>query len=247
MKIIIISCFLLAFLQNSPVNTPQLDEFNLSFKPYELLNEASIKTFNQIIPDNEAVEWSVYVPNTYKQERPAGVLVFISADNSGKIPNIWKEIMDKHNLIWIGANESGNKVDISKRIAYAILAVVAVDKNYKIDPERIYISGFSGGGRVSSMVAIQYAHIFKGAIYICGANFWGMSVPKQYKEIMMNSFVFITGTEDFNLADTKNVYNAYMNAGIQNVKLINVPRMSHENPSKITYEEAVKFLDSREF
>lgn len=211
--------------QNATVNTAQIGEFKISSTVVELLGETSAQSFEQIISVDKSIEWAVYVPESYDPEMPAGILVFINANNSGKIPNEWKRVMDMKNLIWIGANGSGNKTAISLRIIYAILAPTAINQNYKINADRIYISGFSGGGRVSSMVAVDYAHLFKGAIFNSGVNFWGKEKPKRYDEIKKNYFVFITGTEDLNLRDTKKVYNAYKKAGIQNIKLMVIPFM----------------------
>ena len=153
--------------------------------------------------------------------------------------------MDRRNLIWIGAHGSGNTTHTTLRIAYAILAPVAIQETYAIDAERVYLSGFSGGGRVSSMIAADYAHIFKGAVYNCGANVWTGDKPSRHEEMKANHYVFLTGNRDFNLSDTRSVYNAYEKAGIPNIKLMVIPRMAHQNPGRREYEEAIEFLDSR--
>ena len=91
----------------------------------------------------------------------------------------------------------------------------------------------------------EYAKLFKGAIFNSGVNFWGKKKPKYYDEIKKNHYVFITGTKDFNLRDTRKVYIAYKRAEIPNIKLMVIPFMSHENPRMSKYEEAIIFLDSR--
>jgi len=247
MRILAITSFLVKLLlsQNVPESTDKIGEFNISSTVAELLGKTSAQSFEQFIPVDKSIEWAVYVPKNYDPNIPAGILVFISANNSGKIPSEWKRLMDMYNLIWIGANKCGNKIATSLRVTYAILAPTAIGQNYKINVNRIYISGFSGGGRVSSMVAVDYAHLFKGAIFNSGVNFWGKEKPKRYDEIKKNYYVFITGTKDFNLRDTKKVYNAYKKAGIPNIKLMVIPFMSHEQPRPKKYEEAINFLDSR--
>ncbi len=247
MKILAIIAFFATSLlsQNVLENTVKSEEFKISSTVVELLGQTFAQSFEQILPGDTPIEWAVYVPDSYDPKMPAGILVFISANNSGKIPGDWKKLMDTKNLIWIGANRSGNKIATSLRVIYAILAPTAIGQNYKINADRIYISGFSGGGRVSSMVAIDYAHLFKGAIFNSGVNFWGKEKPKRYDEIKKNYYVFITGSKDFNLRDTKNVYNAYKKAGIPNIKLMVIPFMSHEQPRPKKYAEAINFLDSR--
>jgi predicted peptidase len=222
----------------------RIGEYSATSSVLELMGETSAQSFEKKIPINKPIEWEIYVPENYNPDIPAGVLVFINSRDSGKIEPGWKEVMERHNLIWIGANESGNKISTSQRVAYAILAPKLINNSYAINPERIYVSGFSGGGRVSSMVATEYNKIFKGAIYNSGANFWGEARLSRYKEMKNNYYVFITGTEDFNLEDTKEVYNAYKKAGVNNSKLIVIPNMAHKRPDAENLDVAIRYLDS---
>ena len=59
-----------------------------------------------------------------------------------------------------------------------------------------------------------------------------------------NHYVFLTGTNDFNLAETRKVYQYYADLGLENIKLMVVPHMGHGNPSADKYEQAIRFLDS---
>lgn len=220
-------------------------ELTISLNLIELLGMERGNTFKHIVPADKTLEWSAYIPQSYEPNVPLGLLVFINAGPSGRIPEEWKEIMDRRNLIWIGANNSGNNINTDLRVTYAVLAVVAIGKNNKIDPNRVYISGFSGGSRVASIVAIEYAGLFKGAIYNSGVNYWGKKRPPAYEDIKKNHYVFITGSKDFNLRNTRKVFKRYKRAGIPNIKLIYVPNMVHRNPDMGIYEEAVNYLDSR--
>ena len=153
--------------------------------------------------------------------------------------------MENTNLIYIGANESGNQIDVPNRVAYAVLAPRVIINSYEVDLERIYVSGFSGGSRVASMVANEYNRVIKGAIYNSGANFWGESALPRYQEMLNHRYVFITGTEDFNLEDTREVYQAYQDTGIKNNKLMVIPGMAHKRPTAADLEAAIRYLDLR--
>ena len=225
--------------------TERVGQFELDSTLAELLDEPALENFTRLIPADTPIEWSVYVPKSYDPGKPAGLLVYISPGDSGRIPSEWKAIMERRNLIWIGAHRSGNRTHTTLRIAYAILAPVAIEKSYGIDAERVYLSGFSGGGRVSSMIAGDYAHIFKGAVYNCGANLWNGEKPGRFEEMKANHYVFLTGSWDFNRRDTEHVYKAYDQAGIPNIKLMVIPRMAHQNPAARSYDKAIEFLDSR--
>lgn len=220
-------------------------EYTATSTVLELLGENDAQPFREKIPIDQHIAWEVYVPGNYDPGNPAGVLVFINSRNSGKIEPEWKEVMENSNLIWIGANESGNEVEVPQRVAYALLAPRLIINSYAVDPERIYLSGFSGGSRVASMVATEYNRLFKGAIYNSGANFWGDAALSRYQEMNPNHYIFITGTEDFNLEDTREVHAAYLQAGIKNSKLMVVPAMAHKRPAAADLEMAIHYLDSR--
>lgn len=224
---------------------PQTGEFPLTTTVLKLLGEESAQPFKEKIAIDQPITWEVYVPANYDPAKPAGVLVFVNSRDSGKIEAEWKAVMDHTNLIYIGANESGNQIDVPQRVAYAILAPKLIADSYVIDPERLYVSGFSGGSRVASMVATEYHRLFRGAIYNSGANFWGETALPRYREMAGNHYVFITGTEDFNLQDTQEVFAAYQQAGIKYSKLMIIPGMEHKRPAAESLETAVQYLDSR--
>ena len=117
------------------------------------------------------------------------------------------------------------------------------DNNYRIDPSRVYVSGFSGGGRTASAVAPEYAQLFTGAIYICGVNFWDGHKPKQLERIRDNRYVFLTGSKDFNRSETRRVHRAYRRADVDNVMLLEVAGMDHRMPPPEDLAQAITFLD----
>ncbi len=220
-------------------------EFQLTLTLAEVLGADSARNAEKIISPDEPVTWDIYVPDNYRPDRPAGLMVYISPTSSGKIPRGWKAVMDQRNMIWIAARRSGNRVLVPRRVVFAIVAPTLAGKHYEIDGERIYVSGLSGGGKMASMVATDYAHLFKGAIYNCGVNFWDKHPPRQFALIKQNHYVFVTGTLDQALEPTKKVYEQYREAGVENSKLMIIRNMTHRNPDSFEFDAALQFLDSR--
>ena len=218
-------------------------EFELSYSPAQLVTSAALAHFGGLLDPQATVTWSVYVPPGYKREEPAGLLVYASPEPSGAIPEFWKPVMVAKNLIWIGADGSGNDVNVSLRVSYALLATVLGRQQFTIDPARVYITGLSGGGRVASAIAPQYPHIFRGAIYNCGANTWGEALPQRIDEVRANRYVFVTGTEDFNRKETRQVYAAYRRAGVEAISFMDISHMGHRNPGPAEFAQAIDFLD----
>ena len=117
------------------------------------------------------------------------------------------------------------------------------NKYYQVDTERIYLSGFSGGGRVASMMAAEYPEIFKGGIFNCGADHWGDDEPERLDLIRTNRYVFLTGTYDDALEQTKKAYRGFQNAGVEHSKLMIIRNMSHSNPKRRDFKKAIEYLD----
>lgn len=225
--------------------TPQTGEFGLSITLEELVGKDSARHVAHTLAADTVIEWQLYVPENYDAARPAGVMVYISPGSSGDIPRGWKSVMDDYNLIWIAANHSGNRQMVALRKLFAILAPAAVRRSYRIDNERIYVSGLSGGGKMASMVATDYAHLFKGAIFNCGVASWDLKQPARFEQIKENHYVFVTGTLDQALKPTKKVYKQYQKAGLENIKLMVIRNMTHRNPNAYKFAETLTFLDSR--
>ncbi len=239
------------FLAVSPLlaesdKTPGTGFFKVEFSPLELLGEQGAADAADILRSDDNLGWQIYVPDSYDAERPAGVVVYVSPSPRGGPPRIWKQPLEEKNLIWIGANNSGNRVAVGKRIFLAMLAPKVLANDYVLDANRIYVAGFSGGGKTASRVSSARPETFRGAIYIAGAAAWGTSTPPPKLAIVKQNYhVFLTGTDDFNERLTRRVYESYKAAGVENCELIVVKRLGHELPGRSVFVRAIEYLDSR--
>lgn len=222
----------------------QLGSYQESATVIEIGGEGFARNFESVVSGDAMIDWTVFVPDSYDPDLPAGVLVYISPSNSGGIPEHWQAVLGDRNLIWVAANQSGNSVDPRLRIVYSLLAPAFIDRNYEIDTGRIFIAGLSGGGRVASMVAPEYPTLFRGAIYICGVNSFGRRSREELERIRSGRFVFLTGSEDFNRGETKRVYNRYLRTDVENSFYLEIAGMGHQNPDAARFAEAIAFLDN---
>lgn len=230
------------------ISTPEADPqrtgaFSITMTSEELLGEVS-ERIQSVIASDEQIVWEAYVPKGYSADSPAGVVVYVSPSRSGTPPHGWASVMDDHNLIWISANQSGNRALAPRRVVKAILALEAIRQQYAIDDTRIYIAGFSGGGKVASMIATHFATTFVGGLFICGVEFWDADEPQYIEAIRSNRYVFLTGERDQALEPTKRVYRSYRDAGVPNTKLVIVRKMGHSNPPRNEISKAIEYLET---
>src|SRR3954466_570204 len=64
--------------------------------------------------------FEIRVPKDYDPAKKFGVLVWISAGQSGKANAAWTAVLDKHHLIWVGANRAGNSRSVMVRLGLAL-------------------------------------------------------------------------------------------------------------------------------
>ena len=206
--------------------------------------------------------FEVYVPDCYDSNTPFGLIVWISAGTSGGIePCNVKPLIDKHKLVWVGANNSGNKErTYERRIPLALDAAYNMQKLYNIDPNRVYVAGISGGGRVASVAAIHYSDVYNGGIFIIGANYWeNMPVPDTNSYFRVGAprprpgnllrakkfgrYVLLTGDTDDNRLEMHTYYEQGFSKCLDHVLYIQVPGMGHTMPPAEELEKALKYVD----
>jgi dienelactone hydrolase len=219
-------------------------DLRIETTPRELLGSEQSEIYQKILAPDKAVSWQVYLPANDTAEKP-GVLVYVSPMDSGEIDSRWREVMDRQDLIYISANDMGNEIPTIRRMVMANLAIQALAKNHVFDPGRIYVSGFSGGGKVASLLATQFPEVFTGAIYICGVYFWKEDQTPKVERVLQNRFVFLSGSKDFNRMQTRRIQQRYIAAGAKHTRLIIVPGMAHRRPDADYLTEAILFLDGQ--
>jgi predicted esterase len=224
----------------------QVGSFDIKRTASDLVDPETLASMSDILNADTKINWQVYVPENYDPGRPAGVLVYVSPMPFGQMPNGWQPLFAEENLIFISADQSGNRVLTKRRMLFAALAPYVVAQSYEVDPGRVYVSGFSGGGKVASIAAIQFANLFTGAVYICGVEFWSKIPPALESRVMSNRYVFLTGGQDFNRDLTRKIYRRYERAGVPNIRLIDISGMGHDEPGREDFRAAIQYLDRRE-
>jgi hypothetical protein len=204
--------------------------------------------------------FEVYVPADYTGEKPFGLLVFSNPHPSGRPPQNYVPLLDKYHLIYVGANKAGNDRFVRLRMGMAIDAAANMRARYKIDPDRVYVSGISGGGRVASLLGVGFADIFRGGFYIIGCDFYHEEKSVEQNGFFKRSYnvppariynlarkqskhVFLTGDNDGNREQTQLYYNGFKRDGFEHITYLQVPGMGHQAPNAEWFEKGLTALD----
>ena len=197
----------------------------------------------------------------YSPRRPAGLLVWVDArmgPEGGEPPAVFSPALDELGIICIGAADSGNDRYAVDRYQLALDAVATATRRWHIDPRRVYITGISGGGRVSSNMVGCFPDVFTGAVPIVGLNFYenvplgtGQYVRAGYMQpqgalmrlLRSRPIAPITGPKDGNYNEITSATYLMNRAGLR-VKLFEYEDMAHEMPTPERFQEALTWVDA---
>lgn len=206
-------------------------------------------------------KFQIIVPATYRHAERWGVFIWISPGDAPAIPAEWEPVLAARKLLFAGAFKSGNPRNIFDRFRLALAANAGMRERFNVDGRRVYVSGFSGGGRVASMLGVAYADMFSGAMPFMGVNFYtdipvgdgkgtyhASFIPDDEVLVIAKKacrYVLVTGEKDFNRAGTKAAFEqGYGKEGFANVRYLEAPGVGHNLPAANWLEQGLDFLDA---
>jgi hypothetical protein len=146
--------------------------------------------------------YALYLPSYYTAEKQFPVIFFFDAHARGSLPiHLYKGLAEKYGYIFASSNISQNGMawDATHRIAKTMMEDARSRMN--INASRVYLSGFSGGSRVASSIAIEDGGI--AGVIGCSAGFPEVKQAIQHKF----DYVGIAGEYDFNWAEMEQLDN----------------------------------------
>jgi hypothetical protein len=198
------------------------------------------------------------VPQTYDARHPAGLLVYMDPMPTGRPPQPLIQALDKYGFFCISPAAAGNDRFATERLQLALDAVSTARRRWNIDPRRIYITGISGGGKMSSESLICFPDIYTGAVSIVGLSWWEniptgegakmwpaeFSKPtgKRLELLLQHRLAAVTGSNDFNHPPVTAGVKFYERNRVK-IRLFDIEGMGHECPSAAAFAEQLGWVD----
>jgi hypothetical protein len=248
-------------------------------EPIVAPGHSEIRTFPGVVPRvpgrNEKLIYEfdlsmepalIHVPASYDGSTPFGLIVFLPGDGPfTSAPRGWAKVLEERKLLLVSPQKGDNSRGSDQRCGLAVVCALKMQELYKIDPQRIYIAGYSGGARMASMLGYYHADLFRGTIQSCGSNFHRAvpaveTVPlerdKRWPYGIFNAspgeiraarnkvrFVIITGPGDFRHGHLLDIYEGgFLKDGFQ-ATLIDDPWMEHVTCDATALREAIDFIE----
>jgi hypothetical protein len=186
---------------------------------------------------NPKFSYALYLPTNYSYVKKWPVIFVFDPAARGKVAvSGFVKAAEKLGYIIACSNNSRNQLP-ENELSEAINSLfLDVESRFSIDIHRIYTSGFSGGSRVASMIALQNK-IISGVI-ACGAGFPGES---DFGNIPSFSYIGLVGNRDMNYIEMCDLVKKMENLGM-NIE-IRIFNGGHTWPASDLLLEAVEWME----
>lgn len=218
-----------------------------------------IGRFLEANPDHLKEQSIVAGKETYDVRVPAvapgkrlGVLVFVWPADGIRPPGEWWAVLEKHGLAYVAARGSGNEENVfDRRVPLALHGYELIRRTHDIDPERVYIAGFSGGSRIAQRVALAYPDVFRGVVLIGGSDPMGEAGFTPPPLELMRLFqqrtrvVYATGGRDLpNRGKDQRARDSLAMMCVAGVSRVPQPRLDHWVPDGRGLDKALQAIDT---
>lgn len=194
----------------------------------------------------------VYVP-AVAPPRGYALLVFVPPWKEAKVPAGWAGDFDRRGMIFVSAANSGNEANIfDRREPLALLEAANIKARYPVDPEQVYIGGFSGGARVVLRLALGYPDVFRGALLMSGTDTIGdaqapLPSAALFRQFQNSRLVYLTGEDDWiNLGKDIASRQSLRDWCVFDLDTEVMARTGHEKADPASLEQALEALDKHE-
>ena len=192
--------------------------------------------------DSTKQKYQLYIPKSYRKDKPAPLVLFISASDSPAGWKNWQAICEKEGVLFASPFGAGNTPENGRRVRVILDVLDDIRRNYAIDPEQTYLTGFSGGGRLTCAIGFALPEFFGGIVPICGTNPLHTMAYLRHRAEDRLSVAFVTGEKDFNRKENEKAMHPWCEeVGIRS-KLWIVPKMGHEVPQASVLSEVYAWL-----
>lgn len=193
--------------------------------------------------DSTAQTYELYVPKGLKKGDSPGLILFISpGDKSAGFDSLRKEC-EERKLLFASPQGAGNNTDSRKRVRIVLDVLDDLRREFRIDPDRTYIGGFSGGGRIACAIGFSLPEYFGGVIPVCAAGDLRDETWLQQRVIDRLSVAHLTGENDFNRGEVERFRGPMLAAVGVRSKVWVAPKSGHAIPAVPHFAEAVAWLE----
>lgn len=193
--------------------------------------------------DSTAQTYEVFVPPQLDPKKTYPLVLFISAGPNAAGWQQWKAVCEQQQIIFASPHGAGNNTPMPKRVRIVLDVLDDLRRQLPIDPDRSYLSGFSGGGRVACGIVFALPELFGGVVPVCASESLREESWLRHRAIDRLSVALVTGEKDFNRGEIELWRGPMLHDVGVRTKLYVVQGLGHGIPDATTCGAAFAWLE----
>ena len=176
-------------------------------------------------------------------DRAWPLVIFVSPENRPVGWPFWEATCRDHGVLFAGIRDAGNGVVKARRVRAVVEVLGDLRRRYRIDPDRTYLVGFSGGGYIASEVAMALPE------YLGGVASYGHSPgppPSPWGRQLAGerlSVAIVCGERESAAVWAKELHAPLLRGDGFRTELRLIDGMGHTMPGHAATEEAFAWLE----
>ncbi len=204
--------------------------------------------------------FEVFVPSAYKPEVAHGLFVWAGVT---PVSPEWLEVFGRRKLISVTAIPVNGTLGFG-RTRLPLDAVHNMKQLFRIDENRVYVSGFSAGAGVASHLVCGFPEVFRGGYFLMGGGFcvvhktasggyeptlervaptWKGPFDKIRKDLRL-VLMRAEGDTTYSPQEDRAQYLGLLLDGFERVNYIVLPGGGHRPPDASSFERGLAALES---
>jgi poly(3-hydroxybutyrate) depolymerase len=214
---------------------------------FVLSNRSFARTPEKWLPaDYESAKqtYDLWVPQRKDPKQPLPMIVFLApGKESNAFSKCFKGPCEELGALFVLVREAGNETPSRQRIRIIMDIIDDVRRQFPTDPDRTYLTGFSGGGRISAVIGFALPEYFGGIMPLCASGDVREESWLRQRVADRLSVALITGEKDFNRGEVERLRGPYLTAVGVRTRVWVQPGLDHALPSEQTVREALRWLE----
>jgi predicted esterase len=187
--------------------------------------------------------YMLFIPPEYSASKHWPLVLCVSpGDDACGWPE-FQSICRSQGVVFASPMNTGNGQPFAKRARIVLDVLDDVRRRLAIDPDRVYLSGMSGGGRVAARVAYALPEACAGVMPMCGSYSLREEPWVRLRVAERLSVALLEGETDWLRAETEREYLPIMKAYQVRAKLITYPG-GHATPPGNMLRDAFLWVEA---
>ncbi len=213
---------------------------------YALANQSPAQPPAHLLDDYDSTKQSyeLFVPERYSPDKSWPVVLFVSPGNRGTGFQQWQQVCRREQIIFASPHAAGNNTPMPRRIRIVMDVLDDLRRRYNVDPDRTYVGGFSGGGRVACSIAFALPEYFGGVLPVCAGGELREESSLRRRVVDRLSVAQLTGESDFNRGECERLHQTELSGVGVRCRTWIAPKLGHAIPNADVFAEAFDWLEA---